>query len=48
MQVIALYLRSKRKDIDAHNKHSGEAVPEEQDGQPGLLFLDGLLSFIYL
>lgn len=34
-QVIALYLRSKRKDIDAHNKHSGETVPEEQDGQPG-------------
>lgn len=33
-QVIALYLRSKLKDIDAHNKHSGETVPEEQDGQP--------------
>ncbi|CAK7346710.1 unnamed protein product [Dovyalis caffra] len=33
-QVIALYLRSKLKDDDMHNKHSGETVPEEQDGQP--------------
>ncbi|KAG6774391.1 hypothetical protein POTOM_021744 [Populus tomentosa] len=34
-QVIALYLRSKLKDVDAQNKHSWETFPEEQDGRPG-------------
>ncbi|KAJ6920331.1 hypothetical protein NC651_014048 [Populus alba x Populus x berolinensis] len=32
--VIALYLRSKLKDVDAQNKHSWETFPEEQDGRP--------------
>ncbi|KAI5589501.1 hypothetical protein BDE02_05G167000 [Populus trichocarpa] len=47
-KVIALYLRSKLKDVDAQNKHSWETFPEEQDGRPGFIFLYGSPSSIYL
>uniref|UniRef100_A0A2K2AJE0 tRNA pseudouridine synthase n=1 Tax=Populus trichocarpa TaxID=3694 RepID=A0A2K2AJE0_POPTR len=43
-QVIALYLRSKLKDVDAQNKHSWETFPEEQDGENGYVrMLNGVL-----
>lgn len=41
-QVIALFLRSKFKDIDPNKKNSGKLVPEEQKGQPGYPVLETL------
>lgn len=42
MQVIALFLRSKLKEVDANNKISGEIVSEEHNGQSHYTVLETL------